>query len=200
MTTQQITQQTLRELLAKAETPTRTEYDDDLRFWGEPKLKEEFIVAVDPCMGTIDLDPAAIQVIGKNSGIQAAEYRGFVAPPELMKIAIDLCNRYNHALLVIEVNQAPGMMATKIAEVYGYKNLYYQRRYPGWMTTVRVMEPASQILRSLIEERGSELFKSARLIEELMMYYNAALHEASVAYDDCVMAMLIAQAVRAGVS
>jgi hypothetical protein len=80
-----------------------------------------------------------------------------------------------------------------------YRRLYAQDGVAGWLTSAASKPATISRLDSLLGERP-ELFLSRRLLTEcrsFVRFANGRTGAASGAHDDCVMAMAVAQAVRA---
>jgi len=110
-----------------------------------------------------------------------------------------LAKEYNRALVVVERNNHGAGVIAYLDGVEKYRNLYEQDGQTGWLTTA-VTRPAMLAgLGALLVERPG-MFQSRRLLAECRTFVRTRSGRAEAAsgeHDDCVMAMAIAQAVRA---
>lgn len=162
----------------------------------------QYIIGVDPASG-IGGDFSCAQVIHRDTGLQCAELHGSLPLEELADAVDKLGRRYNDALLAVECNGVGQMVIARLGIAH-YPNLYTQRSYPGWLTTYRTRQRMIEILAGLLKDQP-ELFQSRRLLDECRSFVRAESqartdHTPDGSHDDCVVAMAIAQAVRAEVN
>jgi hypothetical protein len=161
--------------------------------------RKEYIIGVDPAGGGINGDYACAEVIERASGVQCAELHGHFAPSELAIKVAALAKDYNDALVVVERNNHGGEMLTHLEQA-DCKNIYpVKKAQKGWLTTVANRPPAIANLNGLLSG-APELFSSPRLLRECRTFVrreDGSPRAAAGTHDDCVMAMAIAQAVRA---
>ncbi|HTV64059.1 MAG TPA: hypothetical protein VMD98_00570 [Bryocella sp.] len=162
---------------------------------------KSYIVGVDPAGGGIDGDYSCAQVIDANSGVQCAELHGHFRPEELAARVAKLARDYNDALIAVERNNHGYSVLAHLTMGQGYTNLYVADGQAGWPTNVatrpRMLANLAELLAS-----ASFLFLSPRLLEEcrtFVRHEDGSCSAASGTHDDTVMAMAIAQAVRAEV-
>jgi len=166
---------------------------------GNGVTAKQYIVGVDPAGGGSDGDYACAQVIDQSSGVQCAELHGHFPPQELAARVAILAHKYNDALVAVErINHGHAVLA-HLMMGQGYTNVYKSGGQPGWLTTAasrpRMLENFSAILSA-----ASFMFLSPRLLEEcrtFVRHLDGTCSAAAGAHDDTVMAMAVAQVVRA---
>ena len=175
-----------------------------LAVWYPAQAGRNYIVGVDPAGGGTDGDYACAQVIERRTGLQCAELRGHLSPRELAQAVARLGEEYGKALLVVERNNHGLAVLAHLQMVQagrrGYAGpIYEQNGQAGWLTTA-VSRPAMlERLGALLEE-APEIFLSEQLLRECRSFVrkgDGRCEAAAGAHDDCVLAMAMAQAVRA---
>ncbi len=163
---------------------------------------KEYIIGVDPAGGGSDGDFSCAQVIERRSGMQCAELQGHFPPAELAARVALIGREYNNALLAVERNNHGHAVLASLLLHEGYSNVYYQGNQAGWLTSAasrpRMLENFAATLTN-----APFLFSSTRLLEECRTFVRHPDGSASAAngtHDDLVMAMAVAQAVRAEVA
>ncbi|HUH63984.1 MAG TPA: hypothetical protein VLZ50_13350, partial [Terracidiphilus sp.] len=162
---------------------------------------KQYIMGVDPAGGGCEGDYSCAQVIEQSSGVQCAELHGHFPPQELAARVAVLARRYNEALVAIERNNHGHAVLAHLIMNQGYTRVYQSGGQPGWLTTVatrpRMLENFGALLAG-----APFMFLSPRLLEECRTFIrhpDGNCSAAQGAHDDTVMAMAIAQAVRAEV-
>jgi len=175
-----------------------------LQIWLPPAAGREYVVAVDSAGGGEDGDFAAVQVVELATGLQCAELQQRLRPVELARAAAELATEYNRAVIVVERNNHGAAVLAYLETRERYDRIWCggrQRGEPGWLTTASSKPEMIARLGSLLLE-SPERFYSRRLLAECRTFV-ASAHGATGAirgaHDDLVMAMAIAQAVRAEV-
>lgn len=173
-----------------------------LQVWLPPVLGKTYVVAVDTAGGGADGDFAAVEVVELLTGMQCAELRQRLSVLELAKAAAELAREYGGALLVVERNNHGAGVLAYLDSVERYSHVYAQGGVAGWLTTAG-NKPAmiGRLGALLVEQPG--LFLSKRLLGECRTFVSQAgggSGAANGAHDDCVMAMAMAQAVRAEIA
>lgn len=170
-----------------------------LLVWFPPAAGCTYIVGVDSAGGGEAGDFAAVQVIDRETGLQCAELRERLRPSELAKVAVELAKEYHGAMIAVERNNHGAAVLAYIATTESYGQVYRQGGEAGWLTTA-VSKPEMTVrLGSLLEQRP-EMFRSQRLLSECRTFVGrerGRTGAANGAHDDLVMAMAVAQAVRA---
>ena len=160
---------------------------------------KQYVIGVDPAGGGTDGDYSCAQVIEVSSGMQIAELHGHFAPQELAARVMVLAQKYNDALVAVERNNHGHAVIAHLTMSQGYINLYKSDGQLGWLTTV-VSRPRMLKHFRLFLVHGSHMFQSPRLLEEcrtFIRYADGSCSAAPGAHDDTVIAMAIAQSVRA---
>lgn len=179
--------------------PLEVRDNQRLTIWLPARPDREYVIGVDPAGGGTDGDYSCAEVIDRRTGMQCAELHGHCAPRELAQKLVELGMEYNTALLAVERNNHGfGVLACLRNE--GYPRVFVQDGQEGWWTSV-VSRPAmmEDLARALNEEPG--LFRSDRFLNECRTFVRFAdgkTGAAAGAHDDCVIALAIAWAVRAG--
>ena len=180
-----------------AETPGQSERG--VTVWLPPMPGREYVVGVDTVGGGADGDFAAIEVVDLETGMQCAELCERLEPRELAREARKLAQKYNQALLVVERNNHGAGVLAFLESAERYERVYGQSGQAGWLTTIANRPEMLARLGALLVERPG-LFNSARLLGECRQFVRlrgGRTEAAAGGHDDCVLAMAIAQAVRA---
>ena len=189
--------------LPELPTPMATRRGGALQIWLPPVAGREYLVAVDSAGGGADGDYAAIQVIEISSGLQCAELRERLGALETARAAAKLGREYasrsGPAWIAVERNNHGSGVLAYLDSTEAYARVYEQDGVAGWLTTAGSKPRMISRLGALLEERA-ELLMSARLLEECRTFItgpNGKTGAAPGTHDDCLMAMAVAQAVRA---
>jgi hypothetical protein len=154
---------------------------------------------VDTAGGGPDGDFTAMQVIELETGMQCAELQQRIGTLEQARVAAELAREYNGAMIAVERNNTGGTVLAYLDESEHYTNIYAQQGVAGWYTSAGNKPGMIGRLGALLVE-SPEMFLSRRLLGECRTFVTlagGATGAANGAHDDCVMAMAIAQAVRA---
>jgi hypothetical protein len=175
-----------------------------LQAWLPPAAGREYVVAVDSAGGGGEGDFAAVQVVELTTGLQCAELQQRLRPVELARAAAELATEYNRAVVAVERNNHGAAVLAYLETRERYDRIWCggrQRGEPGWLTTASSKPEMIARLGSLLLE-SPERFYSRRLLAECRTFVageNGRTGAISGAHDDLVMAMAVAQAVRAEV-
>jgi hypothetical protein len=170
-----------------------------LQIWFRAMAGREYVVGVDSAGGGEDGDFAAVEVIDRATGLQCAELQQRLRPAELARAAVELAREYRSALVGVERNNHGAAVLAYIETSERYGHVYKQRREAGWLTTAASKPEMVARIGSLLQQTP-ELFLSRRLLAECRTYVaseNGRTAAAGGEHDDLVMAMAVAQAVRA---
>ena len=170
-----------------------------LEIWLPPLAGREYLIAVDTAGGGADGDYAAIQVIEMATGLQCAELREKAGVLELARIAAALAREYNGGMIAVERNNHGSGVLAHLEASEQYRRLYEQDGQPGWLTNAST-KPRMVSRMGVLLEQQANLFQSRRLLEECRTFVNhgnGRTGAAQGAHDDCLMAMAVAQSVRA---
>ena len=185
--------------LADVTEPVERRRDGALQIWLPPVADKEYLVAVDTAGGGVDGDFAAIQVIELESGMQCAELRQRLSQLDQARLAVELAREYSSAMIAVERNNHGAGVLAYLDGVERYANLYEQDGVAGWLTSAGSKpRMVSRMGALLVESPG--MFMSRRLLGECRSFISmegGRTGAANGAHDDCLMAMAIAQAVRA---
>jgi len=112
----------------------------------------------------------------------------------------ELAREYRQALVAVERNNHGAAVIAFLQSVCGYRNLYRQSGQEGWLTTaISRPQMLANLASTLVET--PDIFMSRRLLMECRSFVrqqNGRVEAQAGEHDDCVMAMAIALAVRAG--
>ncbi len=180
------------------------QYCDDrengrLLYFLPPVTGKKYIIGVDPAGGGIHGDNACAQVIEVEKGTQCAELLGHYTPRELAAKVAVLAQQYNHAFVAVERNNQGESVLAFLTLECGYQNLYPGGDKTGWETNKQTRPAMLSRLEAMLANM-TDLFLSHRLLQECRSFVRDAQGKcaaAAGAHDDTVMAMAIAQAVRA---
>ncbi len=170
-----------------------------LQVWLPPLAGREYLVAVDTAGGGATGDYAAIQVVELVTGLQCAELRERLGVLELARIAAALAREYNGGMIAVERNNHGSGVLAYLDATERYHRVYEQDGVAGWLTTAGSKPRMVSRMGALLEQSAT-LFQSRRLLEECRTFVNhgnGRTGAAQGAHDDCLMAMAVAQAVRA---
>jgi hypothetical protein len=185
--------------LANVTEPLAARRGGALQIWLPPIVGKEYVVAVDTAGGGADGDFAAVQVIEMESGLQCAELRQRLGTLELARVSAELAREYGGALIAVERNNHGAGVLAYLDSVERYARVYEQAGVAGWLTTAGSKPGMVSRMGALLVE-ASEMFYSRRLLGECRTFVTLAggrTGAANGAHDDCLMAMAIAQMVRA---
>ncbi len=185
--------------LASAGEPMAVRRGGALQVWLPPLKGHDYLVAVDTAGGGADGDYAAVQVIERKTGLQCAELQQRLGTLELARVAAELAKEYGGALIAVERNNHGAGVLAYLDSVERYAKVYEQGGCAGWLTTAGSKPGMVSRMGALLVE-SPEMFHSRRLLGECRTFVTMATGRtgaANGAHDDCLMAMAIAQAVRA---
>jgi hypothetical protein len=185
--------------LASVEEPIETRRGGALQIWLPPLTGKEYLVAVDTAGGGADGDFAAVQVIEMGSGLQCAELQQRLGTLELARISAELAREYGGALIAVERNNHGAGVLAYLDSVERYARVYEQAGVAGWLTTAGSKPGMVSRMGALLVE-SPWMFLSRRVLGECRTFVTMAGGRTGAvngAHDDCLMAMAIAQAVRA---
>lgn len=185
--------------LAEIGEPVEVRRGGALQIWYPPLAGREYLVAVDTAGGGGDGDFAAVQVIDLHSGLQCAELQQRLGTLELARVSAALAREYGDALLAVERNNHGAGVLAYLDGVERYARVYEQAGVAGWLTTAGSKPGMVSRMGALLAE-SPELFYSRRLLGECRTFVAMAGGRTGAvngAHDDCLMAMAVAQAVRA---
>ena len=175
-----------------------------LLIWFPPAAGRKYVVGVDSAGGGEDGDFAAVQVVELETGLQCAELQERLRPMELARAAAQLAREYNGATVAVERNNHGAAVLAYLETSERYERIWCsesrrQAGDAGWLTTAASKpEMISRIGAILMD--SPEMFMSRRLLGECRTFV-AGEHGRTAAmggaHDDLVMAMAVAQAVRA---
>jgi hypothetical protein len=189
--------------LAAAGGPVETRRGGALQIWLPPIAGKDYVVAVDTAGGGADGDFAAVQVIEMESGMQCAELQQRLGTLELARVSAALAREYGSpgrgALIAVERNNHGAGVLAYLDSVERYARVYEQNGVAGWLTTAGSKPGMISRIGALLVD-SPWLFFSKRLLGECRTFVSMTggrTGAANGAHDDCLMAMAVAQTVRA---
>ena len=189
--------------LAETGEPVETRRGGALQIWLPPIAGKDYVVAVDTAGGGADGDFAAVQVIEMESGMQCAELQQRLGTLELARASAALAREYGSpgrgALIAVERNNHGAGVLAYLDSVERYARVYEQSGVAGWLTTAGSKPGMISRMGALLVD-SPWLFFSKRLLGECRTFVSMAggrTGAANGAHDDCLMAMAVAQTVRA---
>ncbi len=185
--------------LSEVPPPLESRHGGVLQIWLRPLAGREYLVAVDSAGGGMDGDFAAVQVIEVATGLQCAELQQRLRPSELAKAAVALAKEYGGATIAVERNNHGAAVLAYLETNERYHRVWCEGREAGWLTTAASKPEMTARLGSMLE-RSPTTFLSRRLLGECRTFVSGERGRSGAtngAHDDLVMAMAVAQSVRA---
>ena len=190
---------TLEQRMREAPEPVERRRNGALQVWLKPIAGRDYVVAVDSAGGGNDGDFAAVQIVEVATGLQCAELRERLRPEDLARVSVELAKEYSGALVAVERNNHGAAVLAYIETRESYRRVYKQYGEPGWLTSAASKPEIIARMGVLLSETPGR-FMSKRLLAECRTFVADERGRAAAAagsHDDLVMAMAIAQAVRA---
>ena len=191
----------IEQRLEELAEPVDTMRNGALLRWLRPRRNRSYIVAVDTAGGDAHGDFAAIQVIDMATGAQCAELQERLRPRDLAEVVAQIARDYNHALIAVERNNHGSGVLAYLDSLAPREQLYPRHGEPGWLTSA-ASRPEMLARLNVLLTQEPERFTSKRLLGECRTFVSGEGGKsaaASGAHDDLVLAMAIAQSVRAEV-
>ncbi len=185
--------------MSELTSPVETRRGGALEVWLPPLPGKSYLVSVDTAGGGPDGDFAAVQVLEVFTGMQCAELRQRLGTLELARAAAMLAREYGGALIAVERNNHGAGVLAYLDSIERYAKVYEQGGAAGWLTTAGNKAGMISRMGALLVETPW-MFRSRRLLDECRTFVSHAggrLGAAYGAHDDCLMAMAVAQEVRA---
>ena len=191
--------QPIEQRLLAVPEPLQQRRGGSLLVWFPAIAGKQYLVAVDTAGGGSEGDFACIQVIDAATGLQCAELRERLGTLELARASAALAREYNGALIAVERNNHGAGVLAYLDSTERYAKVYEQDGVAGFLTSAGSKPAMVSRMGALLAEQP-EIFYSRRLLAECRTFItgqSGRMGAANGAHDDCVMAMGIAQAVRA---
>ena len=190
----------IEQRMAELEPARETRRSGALEIYFPPADGRVYCVAVDTAGGGEDGDFAAVQVVELRSGLQCAELQERLRPADLARVAAALAREYGEAVLAVERNNHGAAVLAYLETSERYARVYRgDDGQAGWLTTAVSKAGTVTRMERLLRD-APELFRSRRLLGECRSFVsgeNGRMAAARGSHDDLVMAMAVAQAVRA---
>lgn len=189
----------IEQRMAHLEPPLESRRGGALQVYLRPASGCDYIVAVDTAGGGDEGDFAAVQVVELATGLQCAELQERLRPADLARVCADLAREYGGALIAVERNNHGAAVLAYLEARERYARLYWQGGDAGWLTSSASKPEMIARLGVLLVEAPQRIL-SRRLLGECRTFVSAERGRtgaANGAHDDLVMAMAVAQSVRA---
>jgi hypothetical protein len=172
-----------------------------LQIWLPPVTGREYVLGVDSAGGGGEGDYAGVQVVELRTGLQCAELQQRLRPMELARAAAELAREYNGATVAVERNNHGAAVLAYLESSEGYERIWRAdgAGEAGWLTSTASKPGMIARIGAMLTE-SPEIFASRRLLSECRTYVaaeNGRTGASGGSHDDLVMAMAVAQAVRA---
>jgi hypothetical protein len=187
--------------IGEAQEPVERRRGGALLVWFRAVPGKTYCVAVDTTGGGDEGDFAAVQVVEMATGLQCAELQERLRPAELARVVAELVREYGGAVVAVERNNHGAAVLAYLETAERCPRVWRARgeREDGWLTTSA--SKAEMVARMERLLRGSAgMFMSRRLLGECRTFVAGERGKMGAArgrHDDLVMAMGVAQAVRA---
>lgn len=182
--------------LKEPEEPARI--TSGIKTWLEPVAGRKYVIGVDSSEGIKHGDYSCAQVIDCEKALQCAELHGTFSPAILAGKVAKLAREYNGAVVAVEANNHGHSVIESLSRHEKYERLFATEKRVGWYMSQLNRPPLIARLGAIFTE-CPELFKSHGLLREMRSFVNLPSGKqaaAAGAFDDRVMAMGIALAVR----
>jgi hypothetical protein len=191
----------IEQRLVEVSEPVERRRGGALLVWLSPQQGKEYCVAVDTAGGGEEGDFAAVQVVEMKTGLQCAELQERLRPVELARVVAELAREYGGALVAVERNNHGAAVIAYLESTARDVRLWRERGSfeVGWLTT-SASKPEMVARMGVLLSESAEMFKSRRLLGECRTFVagdRGKFGAASGSHDDLVMAMCVAQSVRA---
>jgi len=183
----------------------QSELNGALQVWLDPEPGRHYILGADVAEGISGGDYSAAEVIDAETGLQCAEIQVQWPIQRFAEEVARLGHHYNRALLAIERNNHGHAVLNALQHHLEYSPIYRHRdaidgaMKAGWPMNAKTKPEAVTALARMIQAAPS-VFLSRRLLEECRSFDYGDDGEMAArkgTHDDLVIAMAIAQAVRA---
>jgi hypothetical protein len=170
---------------------------------------EQYVIGADVAMGVRGGDYSVAQVLDSKKR-QVATWRGHVHPDYYAEILHALGEYYNEAFICVENNSHGILTCTRLGKDMAYPNFYTETQMDkltdrettklGFTTTSKTKPLIIDQLRAAMREETLELNCKVTLREMLtyIVTESGAMQAEAGCYDDCVMALALANHVHTG--
>ena len=170
---------------------------------------EQYVIGADVAMGVRGGDYSVAQVLDSKKR-QVATWRGHVHPDYYAEILHALGEYYNEAFICVENNSHGILTCTRLGKDMAYPNFYTETQMDkltdrettklGFTTTSKTKPLIIDQLRAAMREEELEVNCKVTLREMLtyIVTESGAMQAEAGCYDDCVMALALANHVHTG--
>lgn len=168
-----------------------------------------YVIGADSSMGIRNGDYSVAQVLDSKKR-QVATWRGHVHPDYFAQVLYALGEYYNEALIVVENNSHGILTCTRLGKDMAYPNFYTEIQIDkltdretvklGFTTTAKTKPLIIDQLRASMRENELQL-NDKTTIREMLTYIvteSGAMEAEAGCFDDCVMALALANHVHEG--
>ena len=171
---------------------------------------ERYVIGADCSMGLRNGDYSVAQILDSKKR-QVATWRGHVHPDYFAEVLYALGEFFNEAFIIVENNSHGILTCTRLGKDFAYPNMYLETQVDkltdretiklGFTTTAKTKPLVIDQLRASLREGEMEL-NDKTTIRELMTYIvteSGSMEAEAGCFDDCVMALALANHVHEGV-
>lgn len=171
---------------------------------------EQYVIGADVSMGIRNGDWSVAQILDSKKR-QVATWRGQVHPDYFAEILYALGEYYNEAFIIVENNSHGILTCTRLGKDMAYPNFYTEVQIDkitdretvklGFSTTAKTKPLIIDQLRATMRERELQL-NDKTTIREMLTYIvteSGSMEAEASCFDDCVMALALANHVHEGV-
>ena len=165
--------------------------------WQKPIVGVEYVAGMDTSEGVEGGDPSGVGILRRDNCEQVAAIHGLASPSDMARLAVDLCKRYNNAVLAVERENHGHAALAKCVDL-GYKKYLYSERSNrlGWSTNGITRPVMIDNLADLLddEEMARGWVRDRMFLQECLTFVRHGFRfEASAgSHDDCLMKWAIA--------
>ncbi len=165
--------------------------------WEKPEEGVEYVAGMDVSEGVEGGDSSGVGILRRDNCRQVAAIHGLAAPQDMAKLAVDLCRRYNNAVLAVERENHGHAALLKCVELKYRKYLYCEKpNRVGWSTNAVTRPVMIDDLAELLDDPdvAREWVRDRLFLQECLTFVRQGhKFEASAgAHDDCLMKWAIA--------
>lgn len=200
----------LEQRLAWEDSEWRDNARGELMTWRKHVPGESYCIGADPSMGLVNGGDYSVAQVLDSKKRQVATFRAHVHPDYFAEILFALGTYYNEALVCVENNSHGILTCTRLGKDMAYPNFYTEVQVDkltdretiklGFTTTSKTKPLIIDQLRAEMRDGNIELNDKVT-VREMMSYIvteSGAMQAESGCFDDCVMALALANHVHQG--
>lgn len=165
--------------------------------WELPQAGVEYVAGCDSSEGVDGGDPSGIGVIRRDNCAQVASIHGLMSPSELAKLSVELCKKYNNAVLAVERENHGHAVLQRCADLQYGRWLYKERvGKNGWSTNAITRPIMIDDLAEMLDDAdlAKGWVKDRLFLKECLTFVRqgSKFSASSGSHDDCLMKWAIA--------